>query len=99
MNISQFEYLEIDKIRKYMYDLCEKIHDADINIKKEIVDTLVDSIIIHNDVVNTNFKLDPIGSKTKITSTGKEVTQGKVGGGEESRTPVQEVSHIQSSTV
>lgn len=82
MNISHFEHLEIEKIRKYMYDLREKIHDADINVKKEIVDALVDNIIIHNDEVNINLKLDPIGSKTKITSTGKEVTQGKVGGGE-----------------
>jgi len=99
LNHSHFEHLEVEKIKAYMYDMRDKIHEADINVKKEIIDALVDNIIIHDDEVNINFKLDPIGNKAKVTSTGKEVTQGKVGGDEESRTPVQEVSHIQSSTV
>lgn len=82
LKYSHFEHLEIDKIKTYMYDLRGKIHDADINVKREIIDAIVDSIFIHNDEVNINFKLDPIGHITKITSTGKEVTRGKVGGDE-----------------
>ena len=48
-----------------MYDLREKNHDEDINIKKEIVEALVDNIIIHNDEVNISSKLDPFGYNQK----------------------------------
>jgi len=83
INVDAFENLKIEKIKFFMYDLRDKLNDADDNVKREIIEALVDKILIYDDEVKIDFKLDPLAKNRKITSTGKEVTRDKVGGGEE----------------
>lgn len=82
INVEAFDSLKIEKIKFFMYDLRDKLNEADDHVKLEIIDALVDKIIIFEDEVKINFKIDPLTDKRKITSHNREVTQDKVGGGE-----------------
>lgn len=76
------DVIELEKIKLYMYDLRTKLDEADDNVKKAMIDVLVDRIIINADDIEVIFKVDPFNhSKSKSAASVKsEATQDKVGG-------------------
>lgn len=83
MSFNAFEHLDENKIKIYLIDLRDKIHEADEVVKREIIEALLDKIVIHHEEVEINFKVDPLADKRKSTLSIDRVTQTKVGGGEE----------------
>lgn len=79
LNVSDFEDLEQERIKRYMLDMRNKLDDADDNVKKVIIEAMIDKIIIYPDDVKVIFKIDPLGKRSISASN---LTQGKVGGGE-----------------
>lgn len=82
LNSNDFDNLQIDKIKKFMYDLRDQLHDADDIVKHQIIDALVDNIIVYDETVEVNFKIDPLQKSIENTPSNDEVTRDKVGGGE-----------------
>jgi len=80
LNGSSFENIELEKIKKYMIDLRSKLDEADVNVKKALVDALVDEVVINDDDVLVVFKIDPLDKSKNANSN--ELTQDTVGGGD-----------------
>ena len=79
LNVTDFQHIEVERIRQYMLNMRDKLEDSDDNVKKTIIDAMVEKIIIYPDEVKVLYKLDPL----KNGSTGRsELTQGNAGGGE-----------------
>jgi site-specific DNA recombinase len=83
LNVSAFDDLELVRIKSFMLDLRAKLGDADPAVKKVIIDSLVDEIVINEEDVTIVLKVDPLQKKKKANPGKSELTQAKVGGGEE----------------
>ena len=83
LNVTAFDDLEYAKIKSYMLDLRSKLNDADSTVRKIIIDSLVDEIVINEESVNIVLKVDPLNKRKKANPELTELTQAKVGGGEE----------------
>lgn len=93
LSVSDFEKLEKPKIIKYMKAMRKQLDDADDKVKKVIIDSIIDKIIIYPDDVKFIFKIDPLNKSNKNSAkSASSLTQGNAGGGEGSRTPVQAAS-------
>lgn len=79
LNVSDFERIDQKRITEYMLNLRDKLDDADDNVKKTIIEAMIDKIIIYPDEVKVIYKIDPLNKKSSASST---LTQGKVGGDE-----------------
>ncbi len=89
LSVSDFESLEKIKIIKYMKDMRTQLEDADNTVKKMIIDMTIDKIVIYPDDVKIIFKIDPLNKSGKNrTSAESALTQGNIGGGEGTCTPV-----------
>lgn len=79
LNYSDFDNLDNNRIKQYLIDMRDKLDDADDNVKRTIIDAMIDKIIIYPDEVKVTYKIDPLNTTSKTKSS---LTQGKVGGGE-----------------
>lgn len=82
LNVAAFDDLEYARIKSYMLDLRSKLNDADPVVKKVIIDSLVDEIVVSEDDVNIVLKVDPLGKRKNANPAEAELTQDTVGGGE-----------------
>lgn len=83
LNFTAFDDLEYAGIKSYMLDLRTKLNDADSTVKKIIIESLVDEIVINEEAINIVLKVDPLHKRKKANPELTELTQAKVGGGEE----------------
>ena len=97
LNTSDFEELDTNKIKAHLVALREQLNDADDNVKKTVIDALIDKIVIYPEEIKVIFK---VKKQKKNASDTWSLTIGSNGGSEGSRTPVQIVStfkHLQFS--
>lgn len=79
LQTAEFEELETDRIRAHLVALREQLSDADNNIKKTVIDALIDKIIIYPEDIKVIFKIKKQIKKANDTWS---LAQGSNGGSE-----------------
>lgn len=82
---NDLNWVDGKKIKLFLIHSKNSLEDADNLVKRKVIETFVDKIIIQDSKISVTFKID-------IYPT-KKVESGKFGGGEGSRTPVRNHLH------